>query len=326
MPRILISAVVSCALSGLLGYLLLPVLRALKAGQSIREIGPTWHNYKAGTPMMGGLMFIFAAIICLLANIPFMEDYTVFFVLALSLCFGSVGFVDDFCKLKKKQNMGLNSLQKALLQMAVSALFLYLMYKTGGMKVEDGMIPLYIPFVNVSFKLHPILYIFFAMFVMVGCVNAVNITDGVDGLCGSVTVPVMVFFTAVAVVQKRWDIALLPAALTGGLIAYLVYNWHPAKVFMGDTGSLFLGGVVCALAFALDMPVALILVGLIYMLETLSVILQVGYFKLTHGKRIFKMAPIHHHFEMCGWKEVKIVLVFTAITIAMCIVTWFGIM
>jgi phospho-N-acetylmuramoyl-pentapeptide-transferase len=321
----LISAVVSCALSGLLGYLLLPVLRALKAGQSIREIGPTWHNYKAGTPMMGGLMFIFAAIICLLLNIPFMQDYTVFFVLALSLCFGFVGFVDDFCKLKKKQNMGLNSLQKALLQMAVSALFLYLMYKTGGMKVEDGMIPLYIPFFNVSFKLHPIVYIFFAMFVMVGCDNAVNLTDGVDGLSSSVTLPVMVFFTAAAVAMGKFDLALLPASLTGGLIAYLFYNWHPAKVFMGDTGSLFLGGVVCALSFALDMPLILILVGFVYICETLSVILQVGYFKLTHGKRLFKMSPIHHHFEMCGWKEEKIVLTFAAVSAIMCVIAWFGI-
>ena len=325
MTRILISAVVSCALSGLLGYLLLPVLRALKAGQSIREIGPTWHNYKAGTPMMGGLMFIFAAIICLLLNIPFMQDYTVFFVLALSLCFGFVGFVDDFCKLKKKQNMGLNSLQKALLQMAVSALFLYLMYKTGGMKVEDGMIPLYIPFFNVSFKLHPIVYIFFAMFVMVGCDNAVNLTDGVDGLSSSVTLPVMVFFTAAAVAMGKFDLALLPASLTGGLIAYLFYNWHPAKVFMGDTGSLFLGGVVCALAFALDMPLILILVGFVYICETLSVILQVGYFKLTHGKRLFKMSPIHHHFEMCGWKEEKICGIFTGVTAVMCVLAWFGI-
>ena len=325
MPRILISALVSGALSGLFGFLLLPVLRALKAGQSIREIGPTWHNYKAGTPMMGGLMFIFASVACLLINIPFMEDYTAFFVLILTLCFGLVGFVDDFCKLKKKQNMGLNSLQKALLQMAVSALFLYLMYATEAIKVEDGMIPLYIPFFDVSFKLHPLLYIFFAMFVMVGCDNAVNLTDGVDGLSSSVTLPVMVFFTAVAVARGRLDLALLPASLVGGLIAYLFYNWHPAKVFMGDTGSLFLGGVVAAMSFALDMPLILILVGFVYICETLSVILQVGYFKLTHGKRIFKMTPIHHHFEMCGWKEEKIVLTFTAVSAVMCILAWFGV-
>jgi len=320
MTRILITAAVGCALSGLLGFLLLPVLRALKAGQSIREVGPTWHNYKAGTPMMGGLMFIGAALICLLVNIPFMQDYTVFFVLALSLCFGFVGFLDDYNKLKKKQNEGLTSIQKALLQMAVSALFLYAMYKTGAMNCE-----LYIPFFNVSFQLHPILYIFFAMFVMVGCVNAVNLADGVDGLSSSVTIPVMVFFTVAAMAMGRFDIALLPACLVGGLIAYLFYNWHPAKVFMGDTGSLFLGGVVCALAFALEMPLILILVGFVYICETLSVILQVTYFKLTHGKRIFKMTPIHHHFEMCGWKEEKIVLSFTAVSAVMCLIAWFGI-
>ena len=320
MTRIIITALVGCALSGLLGFLLLPVLRALKAGQSIREIGPTWHNYKAGTPMMGGLMFIGAALICLLANIPFMQDYTVFFVIALALCFGFVGFLDDYAKLKKKRNEGLTSIQKALLQMVVSALFLFAMYKTGAMNCD-----LYIPFFHVSFTLHPIVYIFFAMFVMVGCVNAVNLTDGVDGLSSSVTIPVMVFFTAVAVATKRFDIALLPASLTGGLIAYLFYNWHPAKVFMGDTGSLFLGGVVCALAFALEMPLILILVGFVYICETLSVILQVGYFKLTHGKRIFKMTPIHHHFEMCGWKEEKIVISFASVSAVMCVLAWFGV-
>ena len=320
MTRILICAVVGCALSGLLGYLLLPVLRALKAGQSIREIGPTWHNYKAGTPMMGGLMFIFATIIILLCNLPFMEDYTVFFVLAPSLCFGFVGFLDDYAKLRKKKNEGLTSIQKFLLQMAVSALFLYAMYRTGNMSTE-----LYVPFFNVSFTLHPIVYIFFAMFVMVGCDNAVNLTDGVDGLSSSVTLPVMVFFTAASVALGRYDLALLPASLIGGLIAYLFYNWHPAKLFMGDTGSLFLGGVVCAMSFALDMPLILILVGFVYICETLSVILQVGYFKLTHGKRLFKMSPIHHHFEMCGWKEEKIVLVFASVSALMCLAAWFGI-
>ena len=320
MTRILITALVGCVLSGGLGYLLLPVLHALKAGQSIREIGPTWHNKKAGTPMMGGLMFVLAAVICLLCNIPFVTDYSVYFVLLLALSFGAVGFVDDFTKLKKKQNEGLTSMQKLLLQLAVSALFLYIMYRNGSLSCA-----LYIPFVDVSFQVHPLVYIFFAMFVMLGCDNAVNLTDGVDGLCGSVTIPVMIFFTAAAVAMGKFDLALMPAALTGALVAYLFYNWHPAKVFMGDTGSLFLGGAVCALAFALDMPLVLILVGFIYICETLSVILQVGYFKLTHGKRLFKMSPIHHHFEMCGWKEVKIVLIFTAITAVMCLLAWFGI-
>ena len=320
MTRILVTAAVACALSGLLGFLLLPVLRALKVGQSIREIGPTWHNYKAGTPMMGGLMFIFASIIVLLCNIPFMEDYSVFYVLILSLCFGFVGFLDDYAKLKKKQNEGLTSAQKFMLQLAVSALFLYVMYRSGSMSTA-----LYIPFFNVSIQLHPIVYIFLAMFIMVGCDNAVNLTDGVDGLSSSVTLPVMVFFTAAAVSLGRFDLALLPASLVGGLIAYLFYNWHPAKVFMGDTGSLFLGGVVCALAFALDMPLVLIFVGFVYICETLSVILQVGYFKLTHGKRLFKMAPIHHHFEKCGWKEEKIVIIFAAVSAVMCFIGWLSI-
>ena len=320
MTRMLITVLAGGILAGLIGFLLLPVLRALKAGQSIREVGPTWHNNKAGTPMMGGLFFILSAVICVLGNLPVTEDYTVLYVLALSLCFGLVGFLDDFCKAKFKRNLGLTSIQKALLQMAVSAIFVYILLQKGAMSSW-----IYVPFVNTTFYIHPLLYVFFAMFVMIGCDNAVNITDGVDGLCGSVTLPVMIFFAAAAFAMGKYDLAILPAALTGGLIAYLFFNWHPAKVFMGDTGSLFLGGVVCAMAFALDMPLILMLVGFVYIVETLSVILQVGYFKLTHGKRIFKMSPIHHHFEMCGWKEVKIVLVFTAVSAVMCMIAWFSI-
>jgi phospho-N-acetylmuramoyl-pentapeptide-transferase len=317
---VIITALICGVATAGIGYLLLPVLRALKAGQSIREVGPTWHNSKAGTPMMGGIMFILGAMLCLLGSIPFMAEYSVFYVLVLGLCFGLVGFLDDFCKLKFKRNLGLTAIQKALLQMAVSAIYLYVLYLQGTLTCD-----IYIPFVNTTFYVHPIAYIFFAMFVMVGCVNAVNLTDGVDGLCAGVTVPVMVFFTAVAIAMGKFDLALLPGCLVGGLIAYLFYNWHPAKVFMGDTGSLFLGGMVCGLAFALDMPLILILVGIIYIIETLSVIAQVGYFKLTHGKRLFKMSPIHHHFEMCGWKEVKIVLIFSGITAVMCLLAWFGI-
>lgn len=320
MTKILITAAVSVVFTAAFGWFLLPVLRALKAGQSIREVGPTWHNYKAGTPMMGGLMFIASALVCLLINLPSMQDHTVFYVLALALCFGLVGFLDDFFKLKFKRNLGLTTVQKAMLQMAVSALYLYLLYKRGVLSCD-----LYIPFVDVVFDIHPLVYIFFAMFVLVGGVNAVNLTDGIDGLCASVTIPVMVFFAAAALAMGKLDLALLPASLVGGLVAYLFYNWHPAKVFMGDTGSLFLGGIVCALAFALDMPLILILVGLVYIVETLSVILQVAYFKLTHGKRIFKMAPIHHHFEMSGWNEEKIVFVFTAVCVVMCLLAWFGI-
>ena len=320
MTRVLLTGVIACILTAILGRLLLPVLHALKAGQSVRKIGPTWHNSKAGTPLMGGLMFIGATVLCLLGNLPFMTDHTAFYALALSLCFGLVGFLDDFCKVKFKRDLGLTALQKYMLQMAVSAIYLYLLYRRGVMTCD-----LYIPFANVTVYIHPIAYIFFAMFVMVGCVNAVNLTDGVDGLSSSVTLPVMIFFTAASVAMKKTDLAVLPAAMVGGLIAYLFYNWHPAKVFMGDTGSLFMGGLVCALAFALDMPLILILVGFVYIVETLSDIIQVTYFKLSHGKRIFKMAPIHHHFEMCGWKEEKIVLVFAAVSAAMCILAWFGI-
>ena len=320
MTRILITGVVGCALSWALGHFLLPVLHALKAGASIREIGPTWHNNKTGTPIMGGPMFIFASILCLVGNLPSMTDYSVFFVLVLALCFGFIGFLDDFTKVRHHRNLGVTSMQKAMLQMAVSAVFLYAMYKAGAMDTH-----LYIPFWNKTFYLHPIVYIFFAMFVMVGCVNSVNLTDGVDGLSSSVTLPVMVFFTAASCALGKYDLALLPASLVGGLMAYLTYNWHPAKVFMGDTGSLFLGGVVCAMAFALEMPLILILVGFVYICETMSDILQITYFKLTHGKRLFKMAPIHHHFEMCGWKEEKIVLSFAGVSAIMCILAWFGI-
>ena len=320
MTRILITGVVGCALSWALGHFLLPVLHALKAGASIREIGPTWHNNKTGTPIMGGLMFIFASILCLMGNLPSMTDYSVFFVLVLVLCHGFIGFLDDFTKIRHHRNLGLTSLQKAMLQMAVSALFLYAMYKAGVMDTH-----LYIPFWNRSFELHPIVYIFFAMFVMVGCVNSVNLTDGVDGLSSSVTLPVMVFFTAASCALGKYDLALLPVSLAGGLMAYLTYNWHPAKVFMGDTGSLFLGGVVCAMAFALEMPLILILVGFVYICETMSDILQISYFKMTHGKRLFKMAPIHHHFEMCGWKEERIVLSFAGVSAIMCVLAWFGI-
>ena len=320
MLRVCVTVLASLVFTGVIGYFLLPVLRALKAGQSIREIGPTWHNSKAGTPMMGGLMFIISAVLCLVLSLPFMEEKTAFYVLILGLCFGLVGFLDDFFKVKYKRNLGLTSIQKACLQMAVSAIFLYILYKEGIMTSS-----LYIPFFHVSFTLHPILYIFFAMFVFVGCVNAVNLTDGLDGLSSSVTVIVMVFFTAVAVAMERFTLAVLPASLVGGLAALLCYNWKPAKVFMGDTGSLFLGGAVCGMAFALDMPLVLIMVGIIYIIETLSVIVQVGYFKMTHGKRLFKMAPIHHHFEKCGWAEERIDLTFAGVTLVMCVLAWFGV-
>ena len=323
MMNVILTILAAFVLTLGLGRVVIPMLRALKAGQSIREDGPTWHNSKAGTPTMGGIMFMAAAAVCVIVfGFAGMRsgDFSALYVLLLSLSFGLVGFLDDFYKVKYKRNLGLTSMQKACLQMAVSALFLYILYKEGIMSAS-----LYIPFFDVSLQLHPILYIFFAMFVFVGCVNAVNLTDGLDGLSSSVTVIVMVFFTAVAIAMERFTLAVLPASLVGGLAAFLCYNWKPAKVFMGDTGSLFLGGAVCGTAFALDMPLVLIMVGIIYIIETLSVIIQVGYFKLTHGKRFFKMAPIHHHFEKCGWAEERIDLTFAAITAVMCILAWFGV-
>lgn len=310
------------ALAVLLGYIVIPALRRLKAGQEIREVGPNWHATKAGTPTMGGLVFIGASLMCLVFGIRYMVngDFSSLMVLVLALCFGSVGFLDDFFKVKYHRNLGLTAMQKALLQMAVSVIFLYILYRAGLLTCD-----LYIPFVNVTLEIHPVVYMIFAMFVMVGCVNAVNLTDGIDGLATGVTLPVMVFFTVTAIAQDKMNLALFPAALAGGLAGFLIYNFHPAKAFMGDTGSLFLGGAVCGMAFALDMPLVLVLVGLVYIVETLSDIIQVTYFKLTHGKRIFKMAPIHHHFEMCGWSEEKIFTVFVSVTCIMCILAWMGI-
>jgi phospho-N-acetylmuramoyl-pentapeptide-transferase len=274
---------------------------------------------------MGGLIFIGTALIgCLVLGLIF-HVWTSALVFAFALVFGAIGFIDDFRKIRKKQNEGLTAPQKFALQLAASALYLYVLYRTGHL---TGI--LWIPFTDVYFENIPIwVYILFAVFVIVGTVNAVNLTDGIDGLASGVTVPVMVFFFATAIAVKKADLAVFPAVLIGGLLGFLCYNFHPAKVFMGDTGSLFLGGAVCGMAFALDMPLILILVGLIYILETLSVILQVGYFKLTkrfsadhQGRRIFKMTPIHHHFEMSGWSEIKIWIVFVSVSIVMCVLAY----
>lgn len=320
---VLISLVGGFVLSLVLGKFLIPALRALKAGQSIREVGPKWHNGKSGTPTMGGLMFIAASLLCIATGWRSMREgnYAHLLVLALALAFGLIGFADDFIKVKKKRNLGLTGLQKLVLQIIAAAAFLYFLYRHGALSCD-----LYLPFKAAPITGIPkVVYLAFAVFVIVGCVNAVNLTDGIDGLASGVTMPVMLFFVLTSMLMKKMGLATFPAALLGGLGGFLVYNFYPAKVFMGDTGSLFLGGAVCGLAFALDMPLILLFVGLIYIIETLSDILQVCYFKLTHGKRIFKMAPIHHHFEMCGWSEKKIWGVFVGVTVAMCVLAWFGV-
>lgn len=321
---VLITIVVSFLLTVLVGRWLIPALHALKAGQSIREIGPKWHQVKAGTPTMGGLMFMAAALVCVVVagwTAMLAGTWEQLMVLGFSLIYGAIGFVDDFVKVKKKRNLGLTALQKLILQLAAALAYLALLRWNGNL-----VSALYIPFINDSLELPWVLYLVFAVFVIVGCVNAVNLTDGVDGLAAGVTLPVMVFFTVTAYAWGNETLALFPAALIGGLAGFLVYNFHPAKVFMGDTGSLFLGGAVCGMAFALDMPLILILVGIVYIAEALSVIMQVLYFKATHGKRIFRMTPIHHHFEMGGWSEVKIFTVFTGITVVMCVLAWLGMM
>ena len=320
---IIVAAISAFLISAAVGRFLVPALRALKAGQSIKEIGPNWHMSKQGTPTMGGIMFIvaiLAAVLIFTWKDMAAGDFSALFVTIFAILYGVIGFIDDFAKIRKKENTGLTAGWKFLLQLAVAIAFLALLRYTGFLSPN-----LYIPFFNVYWKLPWLVYLIFAAFVIVGCVNAVNLTDGLDGLAGSVTLPVAIFFAVLAAVWDKGPAAIFAGALAGGIVGFLVYNFYPAKVFMGDTGSLFLGGVVCALAFALDMPLILILVGFVYICETMSVILQVGYFKLTHGKRLFKMSPIHHHFEMCGWKEEKVVLVFAAVSAVMCVLAWFGI-
>ena len=322
--NILLAAVCAFVLTVLFGRIAIPMLRALKAGQSIREIGPSWHNSKAGTPTMGGITFILASLLCTLAfgwKDMMQGEYTHLLVFGFALVYGLIGFADDFLKVRFKRNLGLTAIQKFLLQLVAAAAYLLLLRHNGNLTCD-----LYIPFWNVTFQINWVVYMIFAVLVIVGCVNAVNLTDGIDGLASGVTLPVMVFFAVFAYLWGEETLALIPAALVGGLAGFLIYNFHPAKVFMGDTGSLFLGAAVCGLAFALDMPLVLILVGLVYIIETLSVILQVSYFKLTHGKRIFRMTPIHHHFELGGWSEVKIWTVFVSVTCVMCVLAALGVM
>ena len=323
--RTLLAGIVSFAVAVIVGKFLIPALRRLKAGQSIREDGPTWHAGKSGTPTMGGLMFI-AGILCAILLLGWSGmlrgDFKHFYIFGFAAIFGFIGFLDDYEKVKHHQNLGLTALQKFLLQLAAAVAFLCLM------RYEGMLTPnLYVPFFNTHVILSWPVYMVFAAFVIVGTVNAVNITDGIDGLAASVTVPVGLFFAVVAAWRPGFEqLGIYSGALVGGLLGFLVYNFHPAKVFMGDTGSLFLGGTVAALAFAYDMPLVLIPVGFVYICETMSDILQVGYFKLTHGKRLFKMAPLHHHFELCGWSEVKLVAVFTLVSAVCCVAATLGVM
>lgn len=307
----------------IVGIALIPALRRMHAGQTIRSDGPTWHLSKQGTPTMGGLMFITGiTAMCVLGGLDDIAagDWRHIIILVFSLLFGLIGFLDDYEKVKKKQNLGLTAWQKLVLQIAAAVVLVLLLRLEGHLSSN-----LYIPFFDVTVHVPYPLYVAFAVFIIVGCVNAVNITDGVDGLCAGVTTPVAVCYAAVAAAWGYGSVGLFGAALAGGLVGFLIFNFYPAKVFMGDTGSLFLGGAVCAAAFALDMPLVLVPLGFIYIVETLSDIIQVTYFKLTHGKRIFKMAPIHHHLEMSGWGERRIFTVFTAVSAALAVLTFFAV-
>lgn len=321
--RLLLAFLVSLTITAITGSILIPALRKIKAGQSIREDGPVWHKSKQGTPTMGGLMFITGMIIsCIFVGFYELRngEYGHLFALAFALIYAGIGFFDDYEKLRKKQNLGLTAIQKFMLQLAAAIAFVLLLRLTGYLTPN-----LYIPFFNISWPLPEIGYHIFAVFVIVSTVNAVNITDGVDGLVTGVSIPVALCYTAIAFVWGYTALGIFAAALAGGLVAFLVFNFHPAKIFMGDTGSLFLGGAVCALAFSMDMPLILLPLGIVYIVEVLSDVIQIVYFKITHGKRIFKMAPLHHHFEMTGWSEKKLFFVFTAVSAVFSLISFLAV-
>ncbi len=321
-----IAAVIGFAVTAVVGKWFIPFLKKVKFGQTIREEGPKWHAQKDGTPTMGGLMFILGSAVALAVGLtgfyiaesqssalgiaePFAMMVKVVGGFGMALGFGAVGFLDDYIKVVKKRNLGLNVWQKLILQFLVAAAYLASIFLSGGSSAT--LIP-FVGFVDLG-----IAYWILAALVIVGMVNAVNFTDGIDGLNASVTFFVSIFFMLIASFLSMGGMSILAVAAAGGCMGFLVWNLNPAKVFMGDTGSLFLGGMVCALAFGTNLPILLLPLGVIYLAEILSVVLQVTYFKLTHGKRLFKMSPIHHHFEMCGWGEMKICVVFSAVTILM---------
>ena len=311
----------------ILERLIIPILKSHKVGQQILEIGPRWHKDKAGTPTMGGICFIMAilavmTVVSVISATKGGANELIPLALALGLATlnGMIGFFDDYTKLIKKQNEGFSAKQKILLQSLVAIVYLVAMALTDNINTS-----LHIPFTSVSLELG-IFYYVFAFILIIGFVNSVNLTDGIDGLASSVTLVVGIFFSVVAFTTDHRILALIGAAIIGATAGFLMYNFYPARVFMGDTGSLFLGGLVVGATFVLDEPMIIFLVGVIYLAEALSDIIQVGVFKLSgRKKRVFKMAPIHHHFEQCGWSEIKVVAVFSLVTLIFCIVAYFGI-
>ncbi len=314
---ILISVLISFAISVLLGPVVIPFLRRLKIGQTERTEGPESHLKKNGTPTMGGILILVSVVV---TSLVFVRDYPrIIPVLFLTLGFGLVGFLDDYIKVVLRRSMGLRAWQKFALQIVVTGVFtFYLLHYT------DVSLAMKVPFLEGVYLDFGWLNIPILFFVVIGTVNGTNFTDGLDGLASSVTVLVATFFTVVAIGTDS-GIEPITCAVVGALLGFLLFNVHPASVFMGDTGSLALGGFVAAAAYMMQMPLYIVIVGLVYLVEVLSVIMQVTYFKATGGKRIFKMAPIHHHFELCGWSETRVVAVFSIVTALLCLVALMGI-
>ena len=320
-----IGGLCSLLVAAICGKFLIPLLHRLKFGQEIREEGPKWHEKKSGTPTMGGFIFLAGIVVALavasvcnsLVNRGLELDM-LGILLGMTLSYGAIGFIDDYIKVILKRNLGLTASQKFGLQLLVAVGFVAWAVLSGSIRPQVS-----IPFTEITWDFGW-LFIPFAVLVIVATVNSVNLTDGLDGLATCVTMVVALFYLLITTIGKvqNHSVALFAAVLLGGLAGFLLYNHYPAKVFMGDTGSLALGGAVCAMALLLEQPLALLIVGFVYVMESLSVILQVTSFKLT-GKRIFKMSPIHHHFEMCGWKETKIVAVFTLVTAILCGLMYF---
>jgi phospho-N-acetylmuramoyl-pentapeptide-transferase len=315
--KVILPVIISFGVCAILCPLLIPFLRKLKFGQYIREEGPKSHQKKSGTPTMGGIVIVLSiSITCLLYIGNYKEIVPVLFV---TIGFGIIGFMDDYIKVVMKRNMGLRAWQKLVGQILVTAVFGFYLDRY----TDIGTLML-IPFSGGKYADISFLFVPFFLIVVLGTVNGSNFTDGLDGLESSVTVLIATFFTVVAI-GLHSNLSPITGAVAGSLMAFLLYNVYPAKVFMGDTGSLALGGFVASTAFMLQMPLFIILVAFIYLIEIISVILQVTYFKLTGGKRIFKMAPIHHHFELMGWSETRVVAVFSIITAILCLIALMGI-
>ena len=316
----ILAIIIAFAVSAILCPVVIPFLHKLKFGQQVREDGPQAHLKKQGTPTMGGLVFLTAVVI---TSLLYIREYPrIIPVLFMTVGFGVIGFLDDYIKIVMKRSEGLNPVQKLIGQFIITGIFVYYLVCSG--EVGTSMlVPFTGGFEHVIYLDLGFLFIPFVFFVVLGTDNGVNFTDGLDGLCTSVTILVATFLTIISIGENS-GISPITGAVVGSLLGFLLFNVYPAKVFMGDTGSLALGGFVASSAFMMQIPLFIPIIGLIYLVEVLSVIMQVSYFKATHGKRIFRMAPIHHHFELGGWSETRVVAVFSIVTALLCLVAYLG--